>query len=213
MFDTYLWILSDVVIKWCDYWMMIMYMTISVLYMLSLLVNSWCLCNHIILNVYPPLRVGRLYLYVVHIRMTKNFRSCESWWMAFNFSCQLLSLPRSFNLCQTISMIWGAFRGWRLTLNFFRITNLEMLVEATNFERLLERAVVEIISARVDFQGIFLFWNLNWFLAYHIPLKILNRVQMITVLHWGFQGLLQRFQISSFDWKFRMQLIVFASHL
>jgi len=41
------------------------------------------------------------------------------------------------------SMILGALGGWRVTLNFFRITKFDMLAEATTLKRFPERAVLD----------------------------------------------------------------------
>lgn len=85
--------------------------------------------------------------------------------------------------CQTTSITCGAFGGLSLKLNFLRSIKLETLAKATNFERLPDKEVLDMIVAREVFQGIIWFWNINWYLAYQIPLKMLIREAMVTVLH------------------------------
>jgi len=50
------------------------------------------------------------------------------------------------------SIISGALGGCKVTLNFFRMTKLEMLEDATVFVRLPDKAVLDIIEETEDFQ-------------------------------------------------------------
>lgn len=93
---------------------------------------------------------------------------------------------------QITSITWGAQGGCSFTLNFLNI---------------------KLVTSRVALQGIFVFWNLSWFLAYQTPLKMLIRVATRTILHCGFQELLHKSQTSSLVWKLRVQLIVPTNHL
>jgi len=54
--------------------------------------------------------------------------------------------------CQMTSIISGALGGCKVTLNFFRMTKLEMLEDATVFVRLPDKAVLDIIEETEDFQ-------------------------------------------------------------
>jgi len=44
-----------------------------------------------------------------------------------------------------------------------------------------------------------------WFLAYQIEWKMLIKAAVTTTLHCEFPNFLQRFQMSSMDWKWRAQ--------
>lgn len=56
---------------------------------------------------------------------------------------------------QMTSIILGALGGCNVTLNFFKITKLEMLEDATAVERFPQRAVLDKTLDKDDFQGIF----------------------------------------------------------
>lgn len=113
--------------------------------------------------------------------------------------------------CQTTSIILGAFGGWIDTLNFFKIIKSVMDDESTVLERLLVRETLEIMVEIDDFQWIFLSWNLSWFLANQITLRVLIMAAVIVSLHWGFQFLEHRFQMSSIFWKFKLMFSMEAN--
>ena len=54
--------------------------------------------------------------------------------------------------CQMTSIINGALGECKVTLNFFRITKLEMLADATYFVWFLDNVVFGIIKEMEDFQ-------------------------------------------------------------
>jgi len=72
-----------------------------------------------------------------------------------------------------------------LILRALRKTNSVISTAEVLTVLLPERDVLEIIMLIADFQLIFLFWNLFWFLTYQIVLRILFKQEVMATLHWG----------------------------
>lgn len=114
---------------------------------------------------------------------------------------------------QITSIIFGALGGCTETLNFFKIMKSNMEEEAVLLVRFPAIEVLDKMQEMELLQFEVLLLNLDWFLAIQIALSRLVTADVITVLHWGFQPLLQIDQISSLTWNCRDKLRVLANHL
>ena len=85
--------------------------------------------------------------------------------------------------CQITSLTMGTFGGCMLIFRALRNTNSVMSTATVLAVLFPEIEVWDIIKFIATFHVIFLFWNLPWFLTYHIVLIMLIKQDLIATLH------------------------------
>jgi hypothetical protein len=115
--------------------------------------------------------------------------------------------------CHMISLISGAFGGWRLILNVLRMLNSEIELPANLLVLFPERETLAMTKFIAHCQGINLSKYLSWFLTNQMTFNMFKRANGMTILHWGDQPLSGRSLTLSNEVNWIVPFKILASHL